>query len=194
MSTTLFDNYQPIDRYDRLELSKTFQAFAQLTRGRFNPVALNWNWSGSNIVVRDVFWQGYVANLWIEHDWTVHTNLVINLGSGTRWELRFNNIYGDVSGAPILGHPRVESDMLDQAVAAILTETGYWQLALATEPFALTIAGDRLSLTTYRFYPHEFYLDALEYLTELADRVDYLNKRSVPVKTAVTPIDLPWLT
>ena len=99
MSTTLFDNYQAIDRYDRLELSRTFQTVAQLTRGQFNQVALHWNWSGSNIVVRDIYWQGFVANLWIEHDWTVHTNLVINLPSGTRWELRFNNVYGDVSGA-----------------------------------------------------------------------------------------------
>lgn len=194
MSVTLFDNHHPIDRYDRAELCKEFAALAQATAGKFFEISLNWHFSGSNKVVHDVFWHGFPANLWIEHDWTVHTNLVLNLPAGLQYELRFNNIYGGASGVPIIGPPRVESDMVDHAVCSLLTETAYWHLALAHEPFALTLSQERLALAIYRFYPCQFYLDALNYVAAMAARVEAMAKFPIPVKPNVAAVALPWAT
>lgn len=193
MSATLFDNYHPIDNYDRGELCTQFAALAAATSSRFSEAALNWHFSGSNMVVRDIFWQGFPVNLWIEHDWTVHTNLIVNLSSGLRYELHFNNIYGGASGVPIVGPPRVESDMIDRAVVTLLTETAYWQMVLARQPFALTLSRERLALATYHFYPHRFYIDALEYLTSMASRIEQLTKFPIPVKPSVNLTQLPWV-
>ena len=193
MSAILFDNYRPIDRYDRAELCTQFAALAQATASKFSEVSLNWHFSSSNMVVHDIFWQGFPSNLWIEHDWTVHTNLVVNLSSHLRYKMHFNNIYGGASGVPIVGPPRVESDMIDRAVIALLTETSYWQLALTCEPFALTLSKERLALATYRFYPYQFYIDSLDYLTGMAGRIEQLTKFPIPVKPSVTPTHLPWI-
>jgi hypothetical protein len=193
MPISLFHDYQPIDRYNRADLARQFGDLAQLTGGECNPVALDWNWSGSNIIVGDIYRRGFLANLWIEHDWTVHTNLVVTLPSGIVWELRFNNVYGDASGVPIVGKPRVESDLHDRAVAALLPEHAYWSLTLARQPFALTVSKARLSLATYRFYPCAFYLGALDYLTEMAERVETLTRAPLPVRNSIVPVSLPWL-
>lgn len=193
MLATLFDNYRPINRYDRVELCKQFNALATATNGKFSEVSLNWHFSGSNIVVRDIYWHGYPADLWLEHDWTIHTNLAIDLPAGLQYELRFNNVYGGASGVPIVGPPRVESDMVDEAVSLLLPEMAYWQLALTQEPFALTLAKERLTLASYRFYPHQFHLDALDYLTDLAERMEELAKSPIPVKANVSQAVLPWL-
>ncbi len=192
MSVTLFDNYLPIDRYDRGELSAQFRALAAATSGKYSEAALNWYVSGSQLVVRDIFWRGFPAGLRIEHDWTVHTGILLTVPAGSGYEIRFNNIYGSASGVPIIGPPRVESDLLEQTLVALLPETAYWKLALAREPFAVTLAKERLTLAVYRFYPYQFYLDALDYLSELATRLENAANQPLPVKAAVCPASLPW--
>lgn len=194
MSLALFDNHHPIERYDREELTREFAALASATAGKFFEQSLNWHITGSNVVVGDVFQRGFPVNLWIEHDWTVHTRLVVNLPSGLHYELRFNNTYGGSSGVPIIGPPRVESDLADQVVTRLLTERSYWQLVLAREPFALTLSKARLALATYRFYPHQFYLEAIDYLAEWAQRLESAAKTPLPVKPAVAPVTLPWMS
>lgn len=194
VSVTIFDRHLPIDRYDRSQLYQQFMALAAATQGVFVETALNWHFSGSNKVVKEIYWRGFPCSLWIEHDWIVHTSLVIEMSSHLRCEIRFNNVYGGVSGVPIMGPPRVESDLHDQTLIAILPETAYWQLVLAQEPFALTFSRARLALATYRFYPHQFYLEALDYLTAIAERLERAAESPLPVLDAVNRIRLPWST
>jgi len=192
MSATLFGDYLPIDRYNRDELGAQFRALAAATSGKYSETALNWYVSGSQLVVRDIFWRGFPAGLRIEHDWTVHTGILLTVSAGSGYEVRFNNIYGSASGVPIIGPPRVESDLMEQTLATLLPEVAYWKLALAREPFAVTLAKERLTLAVYRFYPYQFYLDALDYLSEMAIRLENLAKQPLPVKPSVCPAILPW--
>ena len=193
MSATIFDGHRPISLYDKESLAFNFSKLAELSNGKFNPIALSWQWSGSNPVVSEIFWNGQMAALWIEHDWTVHTNLVLPLPFGLPWELRFNNVYGNMSGVPIVGRPRVESDMDEKSVMKILTESAYWQLALEKQPFALSMAREKLSLVTYHFYPYCFYLCLLDYLTATAERIQATRRQPVSVRANITPIELPWV-
>lgn len=192
MSVTLFDSYLPIDRYNRDELGVQFRALAAATSGKYSEAALNWYVSGSQLVVRDIFWRGFPAGLRIEHDWTVHTGILLTVPAGSGYEIRFNNIYGSASGVPIIGPPRVESDLLEESLARLLPEASYWKLALAREPFAITLAKERLTLAVYRFYPCQFYLDALDYLSEMAVRLENMANQPLPVKPSVCPTILPW--
>ncbi len=192
MSATIFDHHLPIDRYNRRQLHREFSALAATTGGQFVETALNWHFSGSNKVVREIYWQGLPCNLWIEHDWTVHTSLALDLSSCLGCELRFNNLYGGASGVPIMGPPRVESDLTVETLIAILPQESYWQLALSQEPFALTLSRSRLALATYRFYPHQFYLSALDYLAALVGRLKCACSAPLPVLDAVNRIQLPW--
>lgn len=190
MPPSLFAGFQPIAPYERYLLYQQFSLLAQKTKGTFEPKALAS--AGAARLVSNIFWQKLAGTIWVKRNWADSTVISLYWSLSADWQLYFSNAYGEISGIPIVGSPRIEANLALSETKSILPVAAYWQLADAQQPFRLTLTRSALTLQVYCFYPHEFYLLALEYLTALAMRAQAILAATKVPNPHICRINLAW--
>lgn len=165
----LFTSAQIVEAYEQAELHRQFQLLARAIDGQFNPLALKLAAPAQELIgnIQGLTLPGEINLI---RDWVIHINCTLRFITRASGQLRFSNIYGATTGVPLLGPSRLESNWPIEILTSILPQAAYHHLARAQEPFTLLISKGRVTLSTYRFYQHDFYLAALDFLVALAKR------------------------
>ncbi len=192
MPTGLFSSRCPIASYEQEELLKQFTTLAEATGGQLDPQALRLS-ERMQTLISNLRWHNLTGNIHLRRSWATVVEIRLHLPKPVSGQVRLGNVYGETSGTPLMGAPRLESNWPTTSLSELFPPNRYWQLASAREPFMLLIQHNGISLNTYRFYQSDFYLAALTYLAGLAEQVMLLHPPLQQCSSRITQVQLPWM-
>ena len=179
MPPSLFAGFQPIAPYERYLLYQQFSLLAQKTKGTFEPKALAS--AGAARLVSNIFWQKLAGTIWVKRNWADSTVISLYWSLSADWQLYFSNAYGEISGIPIVGSPRIEANL---ALSEQKHTTSCSLLAASRCPTAHRLTLTQRSPCRCTVLSMNFTF-ALEYLTALAMRAQAI--------LAATKVPNPYL-
>jgi hypothetical protein len=191
MADNLFSCQPTLANYERAEILKQFSLVAQATAGQLDPQALRLS-KQRQVLISNVHWQRFRGEVVLQRSWTVLVTVCLFLPKAIAGQMRLSNVYGETSGTPLAGPPRLEANWSQDDLIELFPLPTYQVLAGTPEPFSLLLEARQVCLTTYRFYPSNFYLRACSFLAEVAQRaMDIGPQLTYPVRTQ--QIELPWI-
>ncbi len=191
MADNLFQCQPKLASYERAEILREFSMLAQTTGGQLNPQALRLN-KKSQIIIEGLHWQGLQGEVVLQHSWTMLVTLRLFLPKAVTGQVRLSNVYGETSGTPLIGPPRLEANWTDDDLMALLPPHSYRMLTSTAEPYSLLLDTNQICLTTYRYYTKEFYIRALAFLAQVAQKAMEINPQTI-YWGRTRPVELPWM-
>lgn len=192
MATNLFSCQRTLANYEQEELLQQFDMLAQKTGGSLNPQALRLS-EPLQVLIRNLHWRNYSGDICLQRSWIIVVTASLYFPKEIYGQIRLGNIYGATSGTPLIGAPRLETNLPAASLTDLFPPSKYWQLASAREPFTLLVKSDQISLNTYRFYQSDFYLGALTYLADLVEQIMLQYPPLQQHSSRTKQIELPWM-
>lgn len=189
MSSSLFTSCQVIANYEQAELQQQFALLAKATAGNLDATALKLG-EQTQELIGNLRWQNYFGEIHLQRSWAIMVITRLYLPKATKGRIRVTNVYGEASGMPLTGTTRIDANWSLSNLLELFPPKSFRQLAQAQEPFTLVVQQHQVSLRTYRFYSSDFYLAALAYLADLAERI--LTVRHPDLEKMINHFELPW--
>ncbi|NLW16494.1 MAG: hypothetical protein GX033_02395 [Firmicutes bacterium] len=191
MADNLFDCQPTLANYERAEILKHFSLVAQITGGQLHPHALRLS-KENQVLISNLRWHQFPGEVVLQRCWAILVSMHIFLPTAIPGQIRLSNVYGEHSGIPLSGPPRLEANWSPADLMELYPPATYQILTTTSEPYSLLLAGHQLCFSTYRFYPSSFYLRAGSFLAHLAERVLAINPQSLQLGR-MQAIELPWM-
>lgn len=192
MPNPLLCSRRTLANYEQAELLQQFALVAQATGGILNPQALKIGKQRQEII-GELRWGRFAGDIYIQRGWSVLVTTRLFLPARVSGEVRLSNVYGEISGSPLTGSPRLDTNWQEAGVAEFFAANSYQPLASCKEPFTLLLHADQISLSTYCFYVSNIYLDICRYLANLAERAIAISTTHQRYHSQLQQLQLPWL-
>lgn len=192
MSNSVLSSQRALASYEQAELLQQFTLVAQATGGVLDPRALRLGKQRQELISK-LRWGRLTGDIYLQRGWTVLITTRLFLPALLSGELRFSNVYGEISGSPLTSAPRLDTNWSEASAAKLFPSAAYYLLTSSQEPFTLLLHADQISLSTYRFYDGHVYLEICKYLADLAERAMAISTLHQPYNSPLRQMKLPWM-